>query len=278
MGISGKTAPFKKHEVSCAKTRSVIAGSGQQISPMPENSSCVLSKMWTRIAYYGLPLLLVSLVTQLHAQGRIDPSLPPAPITFSRTLLLFPGVDTVKDPYAVLPPLTTRQKFWLFRRRTVDYSLPIEALMFGGGSHAINYSPHYGTGPAAFGERVASYAGSIASSSFFTDALLPSVFHQDPRYFRKGRGSVISRIWYAIESEGVTRSDSGNMTFNSSGLLGFGMSTALSNAWYPRSSITFTSTMERYGIKLGISAALNVMREFGGTRDNEELININPNQ
>lgn len=216
-------------------------------------------------------VLLLGHFSQLHAQGTVDPSLTPAPVAFSRTLLLFPGVDTVKDPYAVLPPLTTKQKFWLFRRRTVDYSLPVEALMFGGAAHAINYSPHYGTGTAAFGERVASYAGSIASSSFFTDALLPSAFHQDPRYFRKGRGSVASRIFYAIASEAVTRKDSGGKTFNSSGLLGFGMSTALSNAWYPRSSITFSSTMQRYGIKLGISAFLNVLREFGGTRDSEDI-------
>ncbi len=230
--------------------------------------------MWgMRVRERGLcgAILILGIVAQVHAQGRIDPSLPPSPVTFTRTLLLFPGVDTVKDPNAVLPPLTTRQKFWLFRRRTFDYSLPIEAVMFGGASQSINYSPHYGTGPDAFGKRVASYAGSIASSSFFTDALLPSMMHQDPRYFRKGRGSFFSRVFYAIESEAVTRSDSGNMTFNSSGLLGFGMSTALSNAWYPRSSITFSSTMERYGIKLGISAALNIMREFGGTRESESI-------
>jgi hypothetical protein len=202
-----------------------------------------------------------------YAQGRIDPSLPTAPVAFSRTLLLFPGVDTVKNPDAILPPLTTRQKFWIFKRRTFDISLPVEAAMFGGFSQAINYSPHYGQGWGPAAERFGSYAGSIASSSFFTDAVLPSLFHQDPRYFRKGRGSIGSRILYAVESEAVTRSDSGSLTFNSSGLLGFGMSTALSNAWYPRNSITFTNTMTRYGIKLGVSAALNLVREFGGERD-----------
>ncbi|HLH09543.1 MAG TPA: hypothetical protein VKW78_20055 [Terriglobales bacterium] len=200
------------------------------------------------------------------AQGKIDPTLPTAPITFSRTLLLFPGVDTVKNPDAILPPLTTRQKFWIFKRRTFDISLPVEAAMFGGFSQSINYSPHYGQGWGPAAERFGSYAGSIASSSFFTDALLPSLFHQDPRYFRKGRGSILGRMLYAIESEGVTRSDSGRTTFNSSGLLGFGMSTALSNAWYPRDSITFSDTMTRYGIKLGVSAALNLVREFGGER------------
>lgn len=204
-----------------------------------------------------------------YGQGRIDPSLPPAPIRFSRTLMLFPGVDTVKDPEAVLPPLTTAQKFWIFQRRTLDISLPVEAAMLAGFSQATNYNPDYGQGYRAFAERFGSYAGSIASASFFTDAVFPSLFHQDPRYFRKGRGSFLSRIAYALESEAVTRSDAGNRTFNSSGLLGFGMSTALSNAWYPRQSVTFSSTMQRYGIKLGFSGALNIIREFGGYRKTE---------
>lgn len=202
-----------------------------------------------------------------HSQGRIDPSLPTAPISYTRTLGLFPGVDTVKDPDAVLPPLTTKQKYSIFWQRTFDRSLPIEALMLAGASQATGYNPAYGAGPKAFAERFGSYAGSIASGSFFTDALLPSMFHQDPRYFRKGRGSVISRIIYAIESEAVTRSDSGARVFNASSILGFGMSTALSNAWYPRQSVTFDSTMQRFAIKIAFSATLNLIREFGGKRE-----------
>ncbi len=213
--------------------------------------------------------LAVASLSPAFAQGKIDPALPAAPVLFTRTLVLFPGVDTVKDPDAVLPALTAREKFWIFRRRTVDFSLPVEAVMFAASSQATGYSPDYGAGAQAFAERFGSYAGSIASSSFFTDALLPSLLHQDPRYFRKGRGSTLSRIFYAIKSEAVTRSDSGGLTLNSSGLLGFGMSTALSNAWYPRRSITFSGTMQRYAVKLGISAALNIMREFGGTRESE---------
>ncbi len=204
----------------------------------------------------------------VFGQGRVDPSLPPAPVVYTRTLLLFPGVDTVKDPHAVLPPLTARQKYQIFWRRTFDISLPVEALMFGGASQAVHYSPHYGSGAEAFAERFGSYAGSIASSSFFTDGFFPSLLHQDPRYFRKGRGSIPSRVWYAIKSDFVTRGDSGAMQVNASGLLGFGVSTALTNAWYPRNAVTFGNTMERFGIKLALSATLNLVREFGGARDN----------
>lgn len=211
-------------------------------------------------------LLAVFSASFLAAQGKIDPNLPTQPLEYSRTLLLFPGVDTVKNPDAVLPPLTPKQKYLIFWHRTFDISLPVEAALFAGGAQAVNYSPKYGTGGGAFAERFGSYAGSIASSSLFGDAMLPSLFHQDPRYFRKGRGGVGRRLLYAIESEVWTRNDNGTMGFNVSGVLGFGMSTALTDAWYPRQSVTLGDTLTRFGIKLGVSIVLNVVREFGGSR------------
>jgi hypothetical protein len=181
--------------------------------------------------------------------------------------LLFPGIDTVKNPDAVLPHLTVKQKYQIFWRRTFDVSLPVEALMFGGASQAVHYSPHYGREPDAFAKRFGSYAGSIAGASFFSDAFFPSIFHQDPRYFRKGRGSIPSRVWYAVRSNFVTRGDNGDLQPNFSGMLGFGASTALTDAWYPRNAVTLGNTLQRMGVKIALSSVLNLVREFGGTRD-----------
>lgn len=199
-----------------------------------------------------------------RGQGRIDPTLPPQPIRPTRTLFIFPGVNTVKDPDAVVAPLTKSQKYQIFWRRTFDRSLPLEALFFAGISQSINYSPRYGQGWGPFAERFGSFAGSIASTGFFADAFLPALLHQDPRYFRKARGSFGSRLLHSLESAVITHNDNGTTTFNTSGMLGFGMSTALSNAWAPRHSITLSDTMQRLAIKLVISSSLNLFREFGG--------------
>ena len=200
-----------------------------------------------------------------RGQGRIDPTLAPEPIRPTRTLFIFPGVNTVKDPDAVVPPLTKKQKYQIFWRRTFDRSLPLEALFFAGISQSINYSPRYGQGWGPFAERFGSYSGSIASTTFFSDAFLPSLLHQDPRYFRKGRGSFGSRLLHSLESSVLTHTDAGATTVNTSGLLGFGMSTALSNAWAPRRSITLGNTMQRLAVKFVISSSLNLFREFGGS-------------
>lgn len=206
----------------------------------------------------------------LLAQARIDPSLPEAPLPHRRVLLLFPGYETVQNPYVPVAPLRTKQKFEMAYHKTVDPSFVIEALMFSGFDVAANYGPDYGSGADAFAQRIGYNAANTASTFFFSDALLPTVFHQDPRFFRKGRGSIGSRVWWALRSEAVGFSNTGREMPNYSSMLGFGMSTALSNAYSPESSITFGKTMERYGVKEGISFGLNLMREFGGVTRPEE--------
>jgi hypothetical protein len=198
------------------------------------------------------------------AQAHVDPALPEAPLPHSRVLLLFPGYETIQDPVTPVPTLRTRQKFEMAYRKTVDPSFLIEAAMFAGYDQAASYGPQYGSGWGPYAQRYGYNAANLASTFLFTDALLPTVFHQDPRYFRKGSGSVASRIWWALRSEAVAYSDQGKEMPNYSAMLGFGMSTALSNAYSPPSSITLDKTLERLGVKEGVSFGLNILREFGG--------------
>lgn len=205
-----------------------------------------------------------SLCCSARSQARIDPSLPEAPLPHRRVLLLFPGYETIQDPNIPVATLRTSQKFEMAYRKTVDPSFLIEGVMFAGFYQAANYGPQFGPGASAYAQRFGYNEASLASTYFFTDALLPTIFHQDPRYFRKGSGSVGSRIWWAARSEVVAYSDKGKEMPNYSGVLGFGMATALNNAYSPESSVNFASTMERFGVKEGVSIALNVLREFGG--------------
>ncbi len=210
--------------------------------------------LWSILAFAG----------PVFGQAKIDPTLPEAPLPHSRVLLLFPGYETVQDPYTPVATLRTRQKFEMAYRKTVDPSFLIEAALFAGYDQATSYGPQYGSGAGAYAQRFGYNAANLATTFLFTDAVLPTVFHQDPRYFRKGTGSLGSRVWWALRSEVVTYSDQGAEMPNYANLIGFGMSTALSNAYSPPNSITFGKTMERYGVKEGVSFGLNLLREFGG--------------
>lgn len=199
-----------------------------------------------------------------YAQASIDPSLPEAPLTHRRALLIFPGYETVSNPNRPVATLRPHQKFEMAYRKTVDPSFLIEAAAFTGFDLAVNYGPDFGSGWGPFAQRFGYNAANTASALLFSDALLPVALHQDPRYFRKASGSVASRTWWALRSEAVANSDRGTPMPNYGNMIGFGMSAALSNAYAPPSSVTFDKTMERYGVKMGVSFVLNLVREFGG--------------
>ena len=92
---------------------------------------------------------------------------------------------------------------------------------------------------------------------------MASVFHEDPRYFRKGPSStVFHRIAYAVSRAAVTRRDSGKNGFNFSGIVGMELGIALSNAYYPPKSVNGAEMAERTATSLTASALGNLLPEF----------------
>jgi hypothetical protein len=138
-------------------------------------------------------LLHGTVLAQSHASSS---SLPDAPqVQIERGLGFFPIVQApgANQPYA---PLSAKQKFRAFARTTFDPSAIVVAALGAGITQPGNSQPQYGEGSIAFGQRVGAIAAGYGSATFFTKDLLPTVLHQDPRYFQKGQGSVGSRIWY----------------------------------------------------------------------------------
>jgi hypothetical protein len=203
------------------------------------------------------------------AQARINPDLPAGsqPLIKSRILFLVPDDESVPPPRIpgarLIAPLSVKQKFQLFAGQTFDPSILVLSAALAGVSQAGNFDPKYGQGGAAYAQRFGAITASLATASFFSQAALPSLYHQDPRYFRKGTGSIPSRIWYALSRVAVTQSDRGDTMFNYSLIGGLAASTALSNIYVPRVSRTAAQNGSQFGIDLGISAALNILEEFG---------------
>jgi hypothetical protein len=209
--------------------------------------------------------LFLSLAVGLsHAQAPIDPSLPEAPLAHKRDMILFSGYGTVRDPQTSVPPLSTSQKYELAYRKTIDPATFLRGAFVSGFDEALNVGPDYGPGMGGFGKLYAYNLASIASSNLFADAFIPSLVHQDPRYFRKGSGSAKSRIWWAIRSQFVAFSDSGKPMPNYGTMIGLSMSTGLAAAYLPPENVSFGQTMEGIAIKIGTSAGLDTVREFGG--------------
>jgi hypothetical protein len=213
-----------------------------------------------------LLLLYVSLLVcnfQSAAQTVLDPSLPPGsqPLVKRRLLHIFPDFESVQ-PGARVAPLSARQKFRIFAGETFDPSLVVIAAVIAGIQQAGDLAPNYGQGAGPYAQRFGATTANLALASFYSQALLPTLFHQDPRYFRKGSGSTGSRLWYAITRTVVTRQDSGRSNFNYSHVGGLAAMTATHNLYYPPVNRTASDNAERFGIAVGVAALLNVVREF----------------
>jgi hypothetical protein len=94
-----------------------------------------------------------------------------------------------------------------------------------------------------------------------TEAIYPTLLHQDPRYFRRGTGSGLSRLGYAMGQIFWTHKDSGGTQFNYSEVLGNSTAVAISNAYYPDNR-TASDAVSKLGIQLSVDMASNVLKEF----------------
>jgi hypothetical protein len=158
-----------------------------------------------------------------------------------RVLGIIPNFYVVYDHNA--EPLTAKLKFRLAFKTSTD---PVT--IFGiGVLAAINQAadiPNYHQGWGAYGERYGAAAANGLSAIMIGGAILPSLLHQDPRYFYQGTGTTKSRTLHALSSPFVCRGDNGRPQPNYSTIGGDLASAALANAYYPASDRGARQTFE----------------------------------
>jgi hypothetical protein len=184
-----------------------------------------------------------------------------------------PGEMEDKRVFGVLPnyrtadgtlpfrPITTRQKFRIAMKDTFDYPTYFLAGIFASISQANDSNPSFGQGVQGYAKR---YGASVADQdlgNFMTEAIMPTLLRQDPRYFRKVNGSFRSRLFYAATRVAVAKTDNGNWTFNGGEFLGNGIVASLGNAYYP-DSVGFAPTMQRMFTQIGTDAISQILKEF----------------
>ncbi|MGD0346534.1 MAG: carboxypeptidase-like regulatory domain-containing protein [Terracidiphilus sp.] len=178
-----------------------------------------------------------------------------------RVLGVFPNYYVSYDSHP--EPLTTRQKYQLAWKTSID---PVTWAMTGtiaGMEQASNTFAGYGQGAQGYGKRFgANYADGL-SDTFIGGAILPSLFKQDPRYFYKGAGSIASRAMYAIANSVICKGDNGRWQANYSSILGGIAAGGISDLYYPASNrsgvqVTFANAL----IGTAEGAVQNLFQEF----------------
>jgi hypothetical protein len=156
---------------------------------------------------------------------------------------IIPNFNAVNSGKAA--PITPGQKFHLFLKSAVDpYQFALAGIDAGIGQ-AEDSNPGYFQGFKGFARRYGANYGDNVDGNFWGNAVLPSLLHQDPRYFRMGHGPFLHRLLYSVATTVRCRGDDGNWQFNVSNLTGNLIGAAISNAYYPDGDRGLYPTLRR---------------------------------
>jgi Carboxypeptidase regulatory-like domain len=158
-------------------------------------------------------------------------------------------------------PLTTKMKFKLALKVSYD-PVTIAGVALVSAARQAGDSPNFGQGWGAYGERFGATAADGFTDIMIGAAILPSLLHEDPRYFYQGTGTTRSRIRHAILSPFISKRDNGGWGPNYSSLGGDLASSAISNLYFPRSNRGAGLVFSQFALGTAERIGASVAQEF----------------
>ena len=187
---------------------------------------------------------------------------PPLPGQQPKRILgLMPNFRAVSAG-ATPPPPTLRENFWIATRNSFDYSafvfVGITSLM----AEANDSHPQLGEGIDGFGKYYWRGWVDKTDGNYWVIFALPTLLHQDERYYALGQGGAWKRLSYSASRVLITPSYHGHSSFNASEILGRGIAQAVSLTYYPSQTRTPGAIAQKYAYAIGRDALTNIFREF----------------
>ncbi len=220
-----------------------------------------------------LAIALLLSTTALAQNAPPDPPSVPAPKAPEETtesklagqgriLGIMPNYRTVPDRRMDLPPLSTKGKLQLAADDSFDWSAVLVAGYYAGTEQLQDQYQSWGQGGQGFGQRFAAGYADNAIGDFMTEGIFPSMLHEDPRYYRRGEGRILTRTCWAVSRIVVTKTDTGGMELNRSEFMGNAVAAGISTLYYPPQSRTFNQVFQKWYVQCGTDAFFNVLKEF----------------
>jgi hypothetical protein len=179
-----------------------------------------------------------------------------------RVFGVFPNYRTT-DGNVPFHPITAKQKILIGLKDSFDWPVYITGGAFAALYQIENQNPSFGQGVKGYARRYGTALADQVIGNMMTESFMPVLFHQDPRYFRigKGGGRKLYRAAYAASRIFVSRTDTGARQFNYSEWVGNAAGVAISNAYYPDTR-TVVDNVERLVIACATDAFSQEMKEF----------------
>jgi hypothetical protein len=186
---------------------------------------------------------------------------PPANPQPQRILGIMPNFRAVSAG-VVPPPPTPKQAFIIATKNSFDYSSFIFVGMTSLLAEATNTHSQLGKGVPGFGRYYWRGFADKTDGSYMVIFAMPTVFHQDERYYAMGTGSIVKRIVYSASRVIITPDYQGHSSFNASEMLGRGIAQAVSLTYYPSQTRTLEGFANKFGYAVGRDVLTNTFREF----------------
>jgi len=163
---------------------------------------------------------------------------------------------------AIPPPPTPKQAFKIATQNSFDYSSFIFVGITSLLAESSNAHPQLGKGIGGYGGYYWRGFLDKTDGNYLVIFALPTVLHEDERFYAKGEGAIWKRGIYAASRILITPDYRGHNTFNASEVFGRAMAQGISTAYYPSHDRTAGALAVKYGWAMGRDALTNTFREF----------------
>jgi len=159
-------------------------------------------------------------------------------------------------------PLSPGQKYQLAWRSIIDPVTFLGVGFFAGIEQADDAFPGYGQGAQGYGKRFGALFADGVTGTFIGGAILPTILHQDPRFYYKATGSIKSRILYAISTPFICKGDNGRWEPNYSSVIGDFAAGSISNIYYPAANRGVMLTIDNALLNTAGGSIGGLIQEF----------------
>jgi hypothetical protein len=189
----------------------------------------------------------------------VDPDKPDTLLS-ACTELVYPYQRFLDDKIVI--PLSWEQKGYLALHQWSDPANLMTIAGISAISIAIDSHSDYGPGLKGWGKLTGVSLLQDATGDFFGIFAIPSLTHQDPRYYRMGKGSTIRRIGHAVSQTYVAYGDDGRRMPNYGVLFAYPIASEISNLYVPGIESDGPSTAKRILTGYALEPVNNLVAEF----------------
>ena len=177
-----------------------------------------------------------------------------------RVLGFIPNIYVVYEPHP--EPLTAKMKFHMAYKSLTNPFFFGRTAAWAGIQQARDDPSEWHQGAKGYSKRLRAGFADAAAGSLISNAILPSLLHQDPRYFYQGTGTKKSRAFHAMWAPVVCKGDNGKWQPNYSQMGGSLIGYSIATAYYPGSNRSAGHVFQNFGIDMGLHVVGSLAQEF----------------